>query len=233
MPAAPVRPLKGGSPRRTPLRACAPPPYAVPWRQPSRVLVLGLQPVCGFRACAPSRETRCSEAASGASAGFSLRPGDARESPLGHAVLSYNRKMKSRAAAKARRHLFLAAVCLLSALLVVPTAEASRSLPAALAPVIESPAMPDLVLGESDAETQPRHRLFGDLSLLERPLDVVPIQKTASGVFALGIQSNIRQTGGLEQNRSGPYFPGPLDRSGHWASPMRGTGGMTRGRRAG
>jgi len=43
-PAAPVRPLAGGSPRRTSCRRAPPPPYAEPQRQPSRVLVLGLQP---------------------------------------------------------------------------------------------------------------------------------------------------------------------------------------------
>ena len=121
-----------------------------------------------------------------------------------------------KAAAKGRRFSLLAAVCLLSPLLLVPTAEASRTLTTWIEPVLSPPAIPDLVLEASDAEPQPRHRLFGDLSLLERPLDVVPIQKTASGVFALGIQSNIRQTGGLEQNRSGPTFQGL------WTDPVTG-----------
>jgi len=48
--------------------------------------------------------------------------------------------MTPRAAAKERSSLLLAAVCLLSALLLAPAAEASRSLPAALAPVLEAPA---------------------------------------------------------------------------------------------
>ena len=123
--------------------------------------------------------------------------------------------MKS-AAAKGRRHLFLAAVCLVSTLLAVSSVEASRGVTTSLGPALSSPAMPDLAFEESHVEPQPRHRLFGDLDRLERPLGAVAIQKTASGVFALGIQSNVRQSGGLEQNRSGPTFQGL------WTDPVTG-----------
>ena len=125
--------------------------------------------------------------------------------------------MKTRAAAKGRTRLLLAAVCVLASLLVVPAAEASRSLPAALAPVLEQGAPPARVLAERPAEPQSRFRLFGDLSLPERPLELVQIQKTASGVSTCEMRLNIWQTGGLSQNCSGPSFQGL------WTDPVTGT----------
>jgi len=60
-------PQRGLPPAPTIGRSAPPPPNAKPQRQPSRVLAPRLQPLCGFRTCAPSRETQCSEAASRAS----------------------------------------------------------------------------------------------------------------------------------------------------------------------
>ena len=124
--------------------------------------------------------------------------------------------MKHRAAAKGRTHLLLAAVCVLASLLVATGAEASRSLPAALAPALEAPVAPARVLKEKPAEPQPSFRLFDDLSLPERPLELVQIQKTATGVSTCGLRLNIWQTGDLSQNCSGPSFQGL------WTDPVTG-----------
>jgi len=116
--------------------------------------------------------------------------------------------MKYRAAAKGRRLSLLGAVCLISTLLVAPAAEATRSLPAALAPALGAPVAPAQVFAEMPAEPQTRYRLFGDLTLPERPLELVQIQKTASGFSTCEMRLNIWQTGGLSQNCSGPSFQG-------------------------
>jgi len=124
--------------------------------------------------------------------------------------------MKNRAAAKGRRLSLLAAVCVLASLLVVPAAQASRSLPAALAPVLEAPVAPAQALEEKPAEPQTRYRLFGDLTLPERPLELVQIQKTASGVSTSEMRLNIWQTGGLRQKCGSPSFQGL------WTDPVTG-----------
>jgi len=62
--------------------------------------------------------------------------------------------MKNRAAAKERRLLILAAVFMLSALLLAPTSEASRSLPAALAPALAPPTPAVQVLEEKPVTVQ-------------------------------------------------------------------------------
>ena len=124
--------------------------------------------------------------------------------------------MKTRAATKGRRLFPLAAVCVLASLLVVPAADASRSLPAALAPALGAPVALAQVLAETPADPQPSFHLFGDLSLPERPLELVQIQKTASGVSTCGLRLNIWQTGGLSQNCSGPSFQGL------WTDPVTG-----------
>ncbi len=120
------------------------------------------------------------------------------------------------AAAKGRRLSLLAAVCLLSTLLLVPSAEASRNLTNPLAPRLTSPATATQILHDEPSDPQPRLRLFADLSLPERPLELVEASKTASMVFALGIQYNVWQTGGLGQNRGGPSFQGL------WTDPVTG-----------
>ena len=109
------------------------------------------------------------------------------------------------------------ALLALAALLLAPAAEASRgSLPAVLAPALEAPSTPDQVLEAELSDPPERLRLFEDLRLPERPLEMVEARKTASGVFTLGIQLNIWQTGGLDQNRSGPSFQGL------WTDPVTG-----------
>ena len=125
--------------------------------------------------------------------------------------------MESRAVAKRRAHLFLAAVCLLSALLLSPTAEASRSgLPAALAPALEAPATPDQVLEAELSDPPERLRIFDDLRLPPRPLELVEARKTASGSSTYNLGLNVWQTGGLSRNCSGLSFQGlwtdPVDR---------------------
>lgn len=105
--------------------------------------------------------------------------------------------MTSRAAAKERGSLLLAAVCLLSALMLAPAAEASRGLPAALEPALEAPTTPDQVLSAELSDPPERLRLFDDLRLPERPLELVEAPKTASGVKHYGLGLNILQIGGL------------------------------------
>ena len=127
--------------------------------------------------------------------------------------------MKSRAAAKGRKPLFLAAVCLLSALLLSPTAEASRGLPVSTAIDLEPPAP----RWEAEAPPAPRLGLFHleDEVLLEiltgvepkdhqalldhRRLELLPpsngqaaIRKTASGVSTSEFQLNIKERQALK-----------------------------------
>jgi len=123
--------------------------------------------------------------------------------------------MRSRAAAKGRKLLFLVAVCLLPALLLSPTAEASRGLPAAGAidleppiPSWDAPAEPvtpslDLFHLEDDllleilAGVEPEDHV----ALLEhRRLELLPpsiadsaIQKTATGVSTSGFELNVQK----------------------------------------
>jgi len=133
--------------------------------------------------------------------------------------LSYNRFMKFRAAAKGRKLLFLAAVCLLPALLLSPTAEASRGLPAASAIDLEPPAprwnaeeptapsfdlfhLEDEVLLEILTGIEPKdHRAL----LAHRRLELLPLsswtsanQKTASGVSTSEFQLNIKERQALK-----------------------------------
>jgi hypothetical protein len=117
--------------------------------------------------------------------------------------------MTSRAAAKGRRLLFLAAVCLLPALLLSPTAEASRSLPATALDL--TPPVPSW---DAEAPPAPRHDLFHledellveiltgvepqhHQALLEhRRLELLPtsaIKKTASGVSTSDLRLNIQK----------------------------------------
>ena len=124
--------------------------------------------------------------------------------------------MKSRAAAKGRRLFFLAAVCLLSALLLSPAAEASRSLPAAIAPALSAPATPDQVLETELTEPPERLRIFDDLSLPPRPLELVEASKTATGSSTYTLGLNIRQTGDLSRESGGLSFQGL------WTDPVTG-----------
>jgi len=132
------------------------------------------------------------------------------------APLRYNRRMTSRAAAKGRSLSLLAAVCLLATLLLSPTAEASRGLPAALAPALTAPATPDQVLEAELSDPPERLRLFDDLRLPPRPLELVEARKTASGVKHHDLGLNIQQTGGLDRNCSGLSFQGL------WTDPVTG-----------
>jgi len=117
--------------------------------------------------------------------------------------------MTSRAAAKGRRLLFLAAVCLLPALLLSPTAEASRGLPTSVVDLTppaprwdaEAPPAPRLDLFHIEDEllveiltgVEPEHHQ----ALLEhRQLELLPtsaIQKTASGVSTSGFELNVQK----------------------------------------
>jgi len=124
--------------------------------------------------------------------------------------------MTFRAAAKGRRLLLLAAVCLASTLLLTPAAEASRSLPAALAPALELPATPDQVLSAELEEPPERLRLFDDLRLPPRPLELVEARKTASGSSTYTLRLNIRQTGDLSRESGGLSFQGL------WTDPVTG-----------
>ncbi len=124
--------------------------------------------------------------------------------------------MRFRAAAKGRRLFLLAAVCLLSALLLSPAAEASRSLPAAIAPALSAPATPDQVLETELTEPPERLRIFDDLSLPPRPLELVEASKTATGVKPLGLGLNTRQTGDLSRESGGLSFQGL------WTDPVTG-----------
>ena len=136
--------------------------------------------------------------------------------------------MKSRAAAKGRKLLFLAAVCLLPALLLPPTAEASRGAPAAALTL--DPPVPRL---DAEAPPAPRLELFhleDDLlieiltgvdpehhqALLEhRRLELLPsaawtsaIQKTASGVSTSDLRLNVQKGKSLKPNLrwTVPYY---------------------------
>ena len=128
--------------------------------------------------------------------------------------------MKSRAAAKERKLLLLAAVCLLPALLLSPTAQASRGLPATS--VNLEPPVPRW---NADALPAPRHDLFHleDELLLEILTGVEPddhqallehrriellspsswnsaIQKTASGVSTSRLELNVQKGKPLKQD---------------------------------
>jgi len=124
--------------------------------------------------------------------------------------------MASRAAAKERGILLLAAVCLLATLLLSPTAEASRGLPAAYKPALEPPATPDQVLSAELEDPPERLRLFDDLRLPERPLELVEARKTASGSSTFGLGLNVWQTGGLGRKCSELSFQGL------WTDPVTG-----------
>ena len=116
-----------------------------------------------------------------------------------------------------RNSLGTAALVALAVLLLAPVAEASRSgLPAAIEPALAAPATPDQVLKSELSEPPERLRLFEDLRLPERPLELVEARKTASGVKHYDLGLNIRQTGGLGRNCSGLSFQGL------WTDPVTG-----------
>jgi len=105
----------------------------------------------------------------------------------------------------------------LAVLLIAPAAEASRSgLPAALAPVLGAPATPDQILEAELTEPPERLRLFDDLRLPERPLELVEARKTASGSSTYTLGLNVWQTGDLSQECSGLSFQGL------WTDPVTG-----------
>ncbi len=106
--------------------------------------------------------------------------------------------MRSRAAAKGRKLFSLAAACLAASLLLVPSAEASRDLPASLSPALEPPiAIPEPTTAETSFEllTAGDRFLFAALSSLDedevadllerrrfRPLSAAVSRDLASGV---------------------------------------------------
>ncbi len=117
--------------------------------------------------------------------------------------------MRSRAAAKGRKLLFLAAVCLLPALLLSPIAEASRGLPpnsVTLEPPIshlaaEAPPAPQLALFHPEDEllvelltgVEPEyHQALLEHRRLEL-LTASAIQKTASGVSTSDLELNVQK----------------------------------------
>jgi len=112
----------------------------------------------------------------------------------------------------------LAAVALIAVavLLLVPSAEASRGLPAAIEPALGAPTTPDQVLESELSDPPERLRLFDDLRLPPRPLELVEAQKTASGVKRYDLGLNIRQTGGLSRESGGLSFQGL------WTDPVTG-----------
>ncbi|MCD4750351.1 MAG: RHS repeat-associated core domain-containing protein, partial [Thermoanaerobaculales bacterium] len=60
----------------------------------------------------------------------------------------------------------------------------------------------------SQIQPENRFRLFEDLGWPVHPLELLQTRKTASGVFDLGIQCNVWQTGDLSQKCSSPSFQG-------------------------
>ncbi len=109
------------------------------------------------------------------------------------------------------------ALLTLAVLLLAPSAEASRGgQPAALAPALEAPATPDQVLDAELTEPPERLRIFEDLRLPPRPLELVEAQKTASGSSTYTLGLNVWQTGDLSQECSGLSFQGL------WTDPVTG-----------
>jgi len=134
----------------------------------------------------------------------------------GNKPLRYNRRMTFRAAAKERRLFLLAAVCCASALFLSPAADASRGIPAAIAPALEAQTTPDQVLEAEFSDPPERLRIFGDLRLPPHPLELVEASKIASGVKHYGLGLNIRQTGDLSRESGGLSFQGL------WTDPVTG-----------
>ena len=116
-----------------------------------------------------------------------------------------------------RNSLTAVALVALAVLLCAPVAEASRSgLPAAYEPALDAPATPDQVLEAALSDPPERLRLFEDLRLPERPLELVEARKTASGPSTFGLGLNVSQTGGLGWNCGGLSFQGL------WTDPVTG-----------
>ena len=128
--------------------------------------------------------------------------------------------MRNTAAKGRKLSLLAAAFVLVGALLIPSSAEATRTSETPITAALGAPRVTletlETATARSQVEPENRFRLFEDLGWPVHPLELLQVKKTASGVFDLGIQCNVWQTGGLGQNCGSPSFQGL------WTDPTTG-----------